>query len=301
MLVKIPLDEIDSLSILGTNIPGLFTECYESDGANGSDGSDEKNIAIMGFVERMIALAGGTAILEMDDKCIDCWWDVPAASPDIDSLHVMFAAHMLQIGLLAKPEKVLADLAYSGQAFELAKVLTLFEEKRINSYVVERDLFILAGAMPCSVSVLLVLGLVLVSRRKLDASKVLFEQILKLDSHYTIALKYMAIASSDSDSQEAVKFAERMMSSLASDGKVPDSHDRATYGYALLAAGMVAEANIQFELACGSPLPKMTLSQWLDWGNGVMPADIASELVDPMGPNSLYQDSEDYLGNADVW
>jgi hypothetical protein len=134
--------------------------------------------------------------------------------------------------------------------------------------------------MPNCVEVWTTLALLLFDRDKYDSVETILDRILFLEPEDYLALKYSAIFNTGVDTQKGIAFAERMVNAVVNKGGVLDAHDRSTYGFALLAAGMRYEARAQFNLVCGSDEPEMTLEQWLDWGHKLKSQLLASRLLD---------------------
>lgn len=247
---------------------------------------------VVDMIQAAIVRVGGYAIIECWGESIECLWKVPdTESSYLDNfelktrktsgaLEVMYVSHMLQVGLLSSPNKVISELAYSGNGFELASLLILFDVLNLNKYIAERDLTILAGAMIDSARVWTSLGLVLFSNGKFDFCRPVLERALTLEPNSLPCLKYMTVIETASNPKSGVAYGERLLR-VASLGGVVDSNIRSTYAFALLSAGMKKEAGEQFKLVCGVKKPKMTLLQWVKWGYKYPAQLLPEELLDP--------------------
>jgi hypothetical protein len=97
----------------------------------------------------------------------------------------------------------------------------------------------------------------------------------------SLTLKCLAVALAGISSRRAVKMAESLLQVLAQDGKPPDTHVRATYGFALLSARMGKEAAVQFEAGFGIKRPVMTVRQWKEWGHMLQVGELPAALMRP--------------------
>ncbi|MFA6661423.1 MAG: hypothetical protein WCS56_00150 [Bacilli bacterium] len=283
--ITLPLLDIDMISV------NTFKDfCFgESDILDLRHDYCDFPLLLVDMLQAAIARVGGYAFIEGCTECVTCWWSIPKVEvgyPTTKSLEVMYVSHMLQVGLLSKPDKIISDLAYTGYGFELANLLVLLSACNLNKYIARRDLYILAGAMINSSIVWFSLGLLLFADGDYKACKPVFERILVLEPSHIQSLKYMSILNTLENPQLSLEFAERMFNFASSDGIV-DHNIRATYAFALMAANngdMVDEAKDLFYLICEVEEPKMTLLQWFKWGHKIPIMMLPHSLLDPIDP-----------------
>lgn len=241
--------------------------------------SDPISLQVMDFLIQEIEKAGGIAIIEASDYGITCWWETPAVITD--KVQVWYVAHMLQSGLLLHPVQILANTAYAGNGAEVASNLVEINAKRLNPYVVERDIMILALAVPQFIAVWLACALIMFSNGKTEISDLAFKHLLDIDPTNQIGIKYLAISLTKRDPKRAVVLVESLLGLLACNGETPGVHTRVAYGFALKSAKMAKEAALQFDIVSGEPIPKMTIQQWIEWGYSVPDDKLVEVLGNP--------------------
>jgi tetratricopeptide (TPR) repeat protein len=275
IVVSIYIDDIDFLAI--SSSAGYDQELFSL----AREDPDDKALLVARFIEREIKKVGGEAVIEASYDHISCVWTPPAADVVKDMFYALYVAYMLQYGIFKNSEQLLADAAYKGGGKALASTLAMINDYDYNRYMVERDLFYLAGVVPRFAVVWLILGLVLIMNDRMADSKMVFEHLLEIEPDNIHGLKYMALTLTAKEPKKAAEFAERLLKELDRNGLAPDAHDRATCGFAFMKNRRYKDAKFQFELACGNTEPKMTLAQWLDWGHIVVNKDLAKRLMEP--------------------
>lgn len=282
LTITIPIKEIDFLA-LETFKPFCFSNKVQN---------YDYQCMVVDMIQAAIVRVGGYAIIEGLEDRIECLWKVPDTESSYldhlglktrkssNALEVMYVAHMLQVGLLSSPNKIISELAYAGGGFELASLLILFDVLNLNKYIAERDLTILAGAMSNSIGIWTSLGLVLFSNGKFDFCRPVLERALSLEPNNLPCLKYMTVIETASNPKTGVEYGERLLKVAFQEGLV-DNNIRSTYAFALLSAGRSKEAGDQFKIVCGVKKPKMTLLQWVKWGYKYPAQLLPEELLDP--------------------
>lgn len=235
--------------------------------------------AVFELVVSEMEAVGGVGFLEVEEEGMFCVWDPPPLGPDVDSRRLAYLSHMLQAGLVILPKMLIANTAYNGMGIPLARAIVAFST--LNPYVAERDSGLLANAMPFSPHAWLAHGLVLMDNMKFRLAVNALYRSVVLDISNSLSLKCLAVCLTATSPKQAVNVAEDMMVAIAKDGKVPDSHARAVYGFALLAARMKKDSGVQFEVAFGKRVPLMTVRQWREWGHKLPVETLIKALWNP--------------------
>lgn len=229
------------------------------------------------FLTDELTKAGGLADIEVTQDRAVVEWSVPTVLED--GVQVAYVAHLLQSGLMKDPIIQLAGVAYAGGLQIVTMNLLSIGTTGKNPYLAERDARLLVVVAPFSVYALSTLGLILMDKGLTSEAAEYLSAACTLYPNDFFSNKYAGIAYTSSDKPDAaVQLLERCIQILAEVGEAPDNHLRVAYGMALLAAGMQAEASIQFMLVCGKKVPNMTLSQWVS-GGYQMKADVLIELL----------------------
>jgi len=231
---------------------------------------------VVGLMESV----GGTGVVEVDPDSVFAVWTPPPVGEGVDARRMAYLSHMLQAGAMFMPRELIANTAYAGLGMPLARALVSFSG--LNPYVAERDSGILADAMPFCAQAWLAHGIVLMDVGKHKAAAVAISTCALLEPSNVLARRCLAVCLTGTSPRRAVAAAEEMMSLRAAEGVPPDAHERATYGFALLSAGLSLEAKAQF-MAAGLPVPAMTPRQWREWGHKVDAAMMAKAMADPKG------------------
>jgi len=275
VVVKFSLDQVDFESInrsKGYLVPDLFAD------------KQDPVLVLSEFFTQEIAKVGGQAVIEVDENGFSCFWNPPDNIKELP-LEVqqlgIYLSHMLQAGILLDPSHVIADAAYAGYGNLLAQTLVMLNSTKCNPYVAERDMMILAMAVPMFTSIWIVLGLLTLSNKNYDLSGWAFRHILDYEPDNVTALKYLAVVQTVQEPVQAVQQAERLLLLSTAQREIPDVQMRALYGFALLSAGLVKEAAVQFKVACGKAEPKMTVQQWISWGFALPSEVLATAMRDP--------------------
>jgi len=234
-------------------------------GSSPNDPGDDRVEVLSKFLTEELAKAGGIANIEVNQERAFVEWIVPDNTGD--GLQPSYVAHLLQSGLMKDPVANLAPTAYAGGLHMLTSNLLAFGSMGMNPYLAERDLRLLVMIAPFSVNALSVLGLILMDKGMVIEGAEYLVAACEVDPYDFFANKYAGIAFTSSDRpEEAVRHLLVCIQVLANIGESPDVHLRTAYGMALLAAGINAEAEMQFMLVCGKRVPNMTLERWVTDG-----------------------------------
>lgn len=236
---------------------------------------------VTNFLTEELAKAGGKALVESDDKFIGIWWDPPAAEEG-DPFRAIYCGHLIQSGLSRDPSLIIANTVYSGGGNTLTQTLLTIGTRGYNRYVAERDCQLLVDAAPLFSAGWFSLALIQINNKNFKGARASLERILEIFPRDWVSMKYLSIVLTKSSPRKAVRWAEEAIRVMGESGSAPDQHMRLTYGMALRAAGNRAEAERQFDFACGYS-PSMTPEQWSDWGYATYGDDVDLALKNPFG------------------
>jgi len=258
-------------------IPLSFIDFHSVESSVGFSMPADPEEAIFGVVCHIVESAGGSAVVEVDRDGLFCVWAPPGSLED--ARQILYASHMLQSGLNVYPTEAIANTAYSGSGITLARSIVAINA--FNPYVAERDSGLLARAMPFSPQAWLAHGIVLMENMRFKEAAAALGEAAGLDPDGILTLKCLTICLTIGSPKKAVLVAEDMLRALSRVGEPPDVHARAAYGFALIAAGMRKDAELQFDAGFGIGLPAMTPRQWRDWGNRIPIDGLKAALIDP--------------------
>jgi len=264
------LNDINRLSILGSY-----------DYVISEEETSDFSLMVFGFLSRAFEKAGGVAVLEVDDQVVRCHWS-PVVSDDIEqTAYMIYLSHMLQSGLLNHADRILSNMVYNGDGYALLDILLLIGKKGFNDYVATTSIISIVDAAPKFVLALCAFVTFSVNHGLLDKMINVLERILYLEPDNLMALQYSAVYWTGKDPIKGVLFSENLISLIGKNGNLPFMYDRVIYGFALKAAKMNKESQIQFKLVCGEQKVVMTVKQWVSWGYNVVDDQLVKALTEP--------------------
>jgi hypothetical protein len=239
------------------------------------------SLMVLGFLSRAIEKAGGVAVIEVDDLVVHCHWN-PVISEDFEtSYYMVYVSHMLQAGMLKHCDRILENMVYNGDGYALIDIVVLISKMGFNNYVAATSMIYIVDAAPKLVLALAAFIAISVNHGLLNQMSGILERILVLEPDNLMGLQYSAIYWTETDPMKAVLFGEKLISVIGKSGRLPSIYDRAIYGFALKAANMELEAQIQFGIICGGQNVLMTVKQWLSWGFNVLDSRLLEALTEP--------------------
>jgi hypothetical protein len=239
------------------------------------------------FLTNELSKVGGTAIVEVDDNVASVKWVLPTVTEGDDIARVVYVGHLLQSGIMLNPMRPIANTAYAGNGVALAKSLLMINARRIDCRMAERDAALLADCVPLMTTAWVVLGMIQLDNGHLKQAQESFDYALMIDPADIMAKKFLAITHTLKKPLLAVRLLGEVIEDLSVGGAVPEKHVRAAYGMAMLSAGMLSEAAIQFRVAFSFSKPKMTVKDWVKWGYRAGENILAGTLLDPIEGKKL--------------